>query len=169
MTFDPTVIEPQWLSIARRDIGNSETLGPNDSPFIRSMLERLSALWLRGQPWCGGAVANWISQCGLGLPKNWFRAKAWLEWGVILSGPCVGAVVVFERERGGHVGFVVGRDTRGRLLVLGGNQGDMVKVSPFDVGRAVGYRWPEGINHPAVGWSELPVLAATGPVSTNEA
>ena len=29
---------PEWLDIARNDIGNPESLGPNDSPLIRKML-----------------------------------------------------------------------------------------------------------------------------------
>ena len=52
-----------------------------------------------------------------------------------LQAPTVGCVVVFEREGGGHVGLVVGADTKGRLLVLGGNQGDAVSIAPFDRSR----------------------------------
>ena len=162
--------DPAWLQFALSQIGVREIPGAPTAPAITAWLNRLRAWWADDEtPWCGVFVAACMQHAGISLASNWMRAKAWLDWGLMLSGPCVGAVVVFERQGGGHVGFVVGRDTRGRLLVLGGNQGDSVKVSPFDIGRVVGYRWPEGVNHPAVGWSELPVMAATAPVSTNEA
>ena len=164
------MIDPVWLQVARAYIGVREIPGAPTEPTIARWLTSLNAWWTGDEvPWCGTFTAACLKEAGFPIAKNWMRAKAWLDWGLMLSGPCVGAVVVFERQGGGHVGFVVGRDTRGRLLVLGGNQGDQVKVSPFDIGRAVGYRWPEGVNHPAVGWSELPVMAATAPVSTNEA
>jgi uncharacterized protein (TIGR02594 family) len=163
-----TQLEPLWLAAARRDVGLRETLGPNDSPWLRRVLGALGAKWLLGQPWCGGAVAHWMAQAGLSRPKAWYRARAWLNWGEHIVLPAVGAVVVFERQGGGHVGLVVGLDQRGRLMVLGGNQGDAVSIAPFDRSRVLGFRWPsEQIallrNEP------LPFVAAAGPSSTNEA
>lgn len=161
------IIEPPWLRIARHDIGQRETQ-PNDSPWLRRMLAALGAAWLLGQPWCGGAVATWVRAAGVAAPKAWYRAKAWLDWGTPIASPAVGAVVVFERQGGGHVGLVVGRDTRGRLLVLGGNQGDAVSIAPFDPARVIGYRWPtDQLARLRVG--ALPVYAAAGVASSNEA
>lgn len=157
---------PAWIAAARRDIGNPESLGPNDSPLIRRIWAAVSAVWLRGQPWCGGAAAYWMQQAGIAYPREFYRAKAWLGWGVELTAPVPGCVVVFERQGGGHIGFVVGRDTAGRLMVLGGNQGDAVRISPFDAARVTGYRWPAGVELPA---GPLPVLAASGASSVNEA
>jgi uncharacterized protein (TIGR02594 family) len=160
--------EPLWLQLARRDIGVRETLGPNDGPWIRRMLARLGAKWLLGQPWCGGAVADWILNAGgLVIPKHWYRARAWLDWGAVLPAPAVGCVVVFERQGGGHVGLVVGADSGGRLLVLGGNQGNAVSIAPFDRARVLGYRWPVESTLPAI--ASLPVLLASGASSSNEA
>lgn len=160
-------LEPDWLRAARANIGERETLGPNDSPFIRQILDKFKASWLKGQPWCGGAVAFWMSNAGLQTPKEWFRAKSWLDWGVKQRFPSVGSVVVFEREGGGHVGLVVGVDGAGRLLVLGGNQGDSVKISPFDKDRVAGYRWPSDADWPAS--TQLPVYASAEASSRNEA
>jgi uncharacterized protein (TIGR02594 family) len=140
--------EPSWLSEARRDLGQRETLGPNDSPWIRRMLERLGAKWLLGQPWCGGAVAEWMQACAVDIPKHWYRARAWADWGQHLERPAHGCVVVFERQGGGHVGLVVGEDLSGRLLVLGGNQGDAVNVRAFPRARVLAYRWPPGRDLP---------------------
>lgn len=159
--------EPLWLRIARDDLGQAETTGPNDSPRIRKMLGRLGLTWLAGQPWCGIAVADWMSTADIEPAKNSFRAKAWLDWGIPLDAPTVGAVVVFERKGGGHVGLVVGRDEKGRLLVLGGNQGDKVCISPFDMTRVLGYRWPMKFLSSHV--SDMPTYASNAASSTNEA
>lgn len=158
----------RWLAIAESDLGERETLGPNDSPRIRQMWAALSGKWLLGQPWCGGALANWMQQCGITYPKAYYRARAWLGWGDELPEPVVGCVVVFDRAGGGHVGLVVGRDARGNLMVLGGNQGDAVSIKPFSPGRVLGYRWPTGYLF-ALNPADLPLLASNSPISRNEA
>lgn len=140
MMSDHTNRKPFWLDVARQDIGKRETLGPNDSPWIRTMWAKLSGMWLLGQPWCGGAVAYWLTKCGISIPKAYFRARAWEDWGTALAAPVVGCIVVFTRQGGGHVGFVVGQDKAGNLLVLGGNQGDEVNIRAFPRSRVTAYR-----------------------------
>jgi uncharacterized protein (TIGR02594 family) len=96
------------------------------------------------------------------------RAKAWAEWGSRLSAPIPGCIVVFERQGGGHVGFVVGRTAKGHLMVLGGNQGNRVSIAPFDRTRAIAYVWPSGMPMPP--HSVLAMLdAGSAQLSTNEA
>lgn len=119
---------------------------------------------------CGAFVAHCLQNCHMEYAQRYASARAWLEWGTTLTGPAVGAVVVFAREGGGHVGFVHGRDTKGRLLVCGGNQGDAVTIAPFDLARVAGYRWPEDVAlQPLVGLDTLPMYAAAGAASVNEA
>jgi uncharacterized protein (TIGR02594 family) len=113
-------------------------------------------------------MAYWMQQTGLSYPRAYYRAKAWLGWGVPIDRPAVGAVVVFDRSGGGHVGLIVGVDELGRLLVLGANQSDSVRVSPFSVGRVLGYRWPKE-QIALLNDAPLPILAASGQSSTNEA
>jgi uncharacterized protein (TIGR02594 family) len=166
------MIEPVWLTKARADIGQRETLGPNDSPWIRAMLKGLGGLWLLGQPWCGGAMAKWMEESGIERPRHWYRALAWAKWGTYLPRPVIGTVVVYDRGKGqGHVGIAVGRTQRGEILTLGGNQRDAVSIVPIDAKRLVSSRWPT--SHLA-DWglhldSHLPLLASTEPVSRNEA
>ena len=112
------------------------------------------------------AVAAWAKRCGYALPAHWYRARAWLTWGEPLVAPALGCVVVFVRGAGGHVGIVAGVDRLGRLMVIGGNQGNAVTLAPFDPHRALGYRSPPGV--PLL-TQPLPVLQASGPVSRNEA
>jgi uncharacterized protein (TIGR02594 family) len=112
---------------------------------IAGWLGRLKAWWADDEtPWCGTFVAAMMEPWAP-LPKHWYRARAWLDWGVPLEHPEVGCVVVFERQGGCHVGFVVGRDLANNLLVLGGNQGNRVSIAAFPRERVLGYRRPEGI------------------------
>lgn len=157
--------DPPWLAAARRNIGERETLAPNDSPWLRRMWARLSGSWLLGQPWCGGALAYWMAEAGLPYPRTYYRARDWASWGVALAVPLYGCVVVLERRGGGHVGIVVGRTARGELLVLGGNQGNEVNVRAFRVERVLGYRWPMGVPLPLN--QALPIGEA--PATTGEA
>jgi hypothetical protein len=62
---------------------------------------------------------------------------------------------------------VVGNDEAGRLMVLGGNQGNAVTVAPFDRARVLGYRWPSGFT---VLGCPMPLIASNGAkASANEA
>lgn len=159
--------EPAWLQFARKDIGLRELPGAPTEPRIARWLSNLGAWWRDdATPWCGVAVAAWMQQANVPLPKHWYRARAWLDWGVIV-GPAVGAVVVYERKGGGHVGLVVGTDAAGNIMTLGGNQGDAVNIRPFARSRVLGYRWPAGV--PAIRESRLPLLASNGQLSQNEA
>lgn len=159
---------PKWLDIARRYVGLAEIPGKAHNPTIVRWLRDLRAWWSDDEtPWCGTFVAAVFREAGYPLPQHWYRAKAWLDWGVKLDQPAFGCVVVFERSGGGHVGYVVGRDQLGRLLVLGGNQGNRVSVAPFQTDRLMGYRWPtEAIMDPRVA---PPRLASNQQSSSNEA
>lgn len=161
-------VEPHWLIQARDDIGTEEKLGPNDSLWIRRMWASLSGSWLLGQPWCGGALAYWLQRCDISYPAAYYRARAWLDWGVPVA-PVVGCVVVFERKGGGHVGLLVGKDEAGRLLVLGGNQGNKVSIAPFDPKRMIGCRWPKEWTYIIPPAEQLPVFASAAASSANEA
>lgn len=162
------MVTPAWVRIARKYEGLREIKGALHEPVIVGWLKKLGAWWRDDeQPWCGTFAAVVVSEAGMKPPAAWYRAKAWLSWGKKLDGPSLGAIVVFERTGGGHVGIVVGIDDKGNLMVLGGNQGDAVRVSPFARSRVLGYRWPEFYPTPAL--STLPVLASTGELSRNEA
>ncbi len=135
--------DPTWLAQARTHIGLREIPGMATSPTIAGWLRQLRAWWRDDEtPWCGTYIAAVMQASALPVPQHWYRAKGWLEWGVPLSNPEVGCVVVFERAGGGHVGLVVGRDLAGNLAVLGGNQGNEVSIASFPRSRVVGYRWP---------------------------
>jgi uncharacterized protein (TIGR02594 family) len=162
------VNEPLWLTIAREYVGVAETPGKETTPIIRRWLIELGAWWSDDSvPWCGTFAGTVMRDAGIPIPKHYYRARAWLDWGTALTHPAMGCVAVFERRGGGHVGLVVGQNQLGYLLVLGGNQGDKVCIASFSPDRVLGYRWP--LLDLAGYQDALPTLSASLPISTNEA
>lgn len=163
---------PVWLDRARTYVGLKEIPGPKSSPVIVRWWEAIKAPFRDDlTPWCGAFVGGVLAECDMQVAKNGSAARSWLNHGVPLDRPAVGAIVVFWRGKpsgwSGHVGFVVGRDRAGNLMVLGGNQGDAVNIKPFSTARVLGYRWPGVAPLPAR--YNLPVLTSDGRVSQNEA
>lgn len=161
-------MNPIWIARAYQFNGLKEIPGSPTHPVISGWLKKLRAWWSDDDtPWCGTFVAAVMDSCCIAPPKAWYRAKAWLDWGSALAQPATGCIVVFDRAGGGHVAIVVGRDDRGRLLCIGGNQGNAVSVAPFDRSRVLGYRWPPNEPIPAI--KQLPLLANNATSSSNEA
>ena len=166
--------DPVWITEARKYIGTAEIPGPKHNSNILNWLKNLKAWWSEDEtPWCGTFVAHCMKTAGFDVPKYWMRAKEWATWGTAVSKPTLGCIVVFDRQGGGHVGFVVGFDEKGRLMVLGGNQGNKVSIAPFERklvsegGRVVAYRIPTGYLVPP---DKMPLLASNGAaLSSNEA
>ena len=158
--------EPSWLKIARSYDGLKEIPGPRHNQTIIRWLGKLKAWWSDDEtPWCGVFVAHCMQESWLPFPKFYMRAKAWSDYGSLLRRDRLapGAILVFDRAGGGHVGFYVGEDA-GHYFVLGGNQGNAVNVMKLGKSRLVASRWPKG--EPVIG---KPVYLNGGSVSTNEA
>ena len=162
-------MEPCWITEGRRHLGLAEIPGQASNPTIQRWLRKLGAWWNDdATPWCGTYVAHCLRECSIAPPKAWYRAKAYLDWGLVLDTPRVGCIVVYERQGGGHVGFVLGKDRDYRLLTLGGNQGDAVTIRAFEQYRVLGYRWPrEAIG--SMPNDPLPIINGPVPVSRGEA
>ncbi|MCK0531440.1 TIGR02594 family protein [Sphingobium agri] len=167
--------EPAWLLAARRLLGTREAAGAANNGTILGWAKLLGLKVLGiaynadSVPWCGLFVAHCLKAAGIDLSnmKVAVRAKAWATWGANLGASVLapGAILVFDREGGGHVAFYVGEDAT-HYHVLGGNQGDKVSIMRLAKGRCIARRWPRGV--PVLG---RPVyLSASGvPVSGNEA
>ena len=137
--------EPTWMSVARKELGQSEIVGERDNPRI---LEYHTATTLRATddetPWCASFV-NWVlAQSGC-QGTNKANARSFLEWGDTLSSPQPGCVVVLKRGAPpqGHVGFLTDHEPE-YVWVLGGNQGNQVSVARFSKRDVLGYRMPKG-------------------------
>ena len=141
------IIDPQWLAIARPLVGLHEVKGAEHSPEILGMWRAIKRSGIQDDetPWCAAFVGACLERAGI-RSSRFESAASYLKWGVRLDGPAHGCIVVFSRDGGGHVGFVVGVDASGNLLVLGGNQGDQVSVKAFPTTRVTGYRWPVDVS-----------------------
>lgn len=165
--------EPAWLAAARAKLGTREAPGPANNPTIMGWAKRLGTKVLGmvynadSVPWCGLFVATCMDEAGIKPVSIAVRAKAWATWGSPLAPADLapGAVLVFERAGGGHVGFYDGENATA-YRVLGGNQGDAVTRAWIDKKRCIARRWPLGV--PLVGKPVL-IAASGAPLSSNEA
>lgn len=177
--------ELEWIKTARQYVGLKEIKGTQHNPTIVRWLNDMgqfsneSKAWWKDDetPWCGLFVGHVMGSSSRFVVKEWYRAKEWASPHLIkLAKPAYGCIAVMDRTGGGHVGFVIGKDSRGNIMLIGGNQGDMVSIAAFDPSRITGYFWPskweEGKLVKAVPHSfryELPTLQSNGSVSVNEA
>jgi len=119
-------------------------------------------------PWCSLYANMVLTKVGIkGTETLW--ALDWNNWGQKLASPAVGAFAPMKREGGGHIAIVVGRDTHGNLMCLGGNQSDSVSIIPFPADRPLSFRWPAGVPMPLkTGFESLPLMKSDGRLSTKE-
>lgn len=160
----------RWLDTARKYFGTTEVKGAKHNPTILRWWTAIRAPFTDDEsPWCAAFVGGVLEECGIKSSRS-AAARSYLKWGQRLSAPTEGCIVVFWRGSptgwSGHVGFLIGRNGFGNLLVLGGNQNDKVTVSAFDPARVLSYRWPSG--EPVPSSPSLPLIHNSGKVSTNE-
>ena len=162
----------EWYDEAQRLVGTCEIVGPRHNPTILAWAKTLGAKMLGisitddETPWCGLFVAHCMTQADIAPPKIAVRASSWQDWGSNLHADCLspGAVLVFKRPGGGHVGFYAGEDST-TYHVLGGNQSNMVSITRIAKDRCLARRWPTGV--PVI---DGPVWVDTkGSISKNEA
>ncbi len=124
--------KPRWILQAENHIGVKEVKGSSHNPVIVQFWKDIRRGGIKDDetPWCAAFVGSMLERSGI-QSTRFESAKSYLSWGEKLDRPVYGCVVVFSRDGGGHVGFVVGKDKAGNLLVLGGNQGDAVNVKAF--------------------------------------
>jgi uncharacterized protein (TIGR02594 family) len=146
-------LELTALDIAQRFVGISDISGPTSNSHVLAMLH-LDEKWPENDevPWCS-AFVNYVAWL-LRLPRSKnLRARSWLGIGrsVGINEAEAGFdVVILKRGSGnqpgptvidapGHVGFYAGREGN-QILVLGGNQSDTVRISPYPVKNLLGIR-----------------------------
>ena len=145
----PASLSPQgplpWIIEAKSALGRNEAI---DRTWLMDWLKRDGrSLGDPGKnPLCGDFVETCIR---MGLPDepllgalgtNPYWARNSLRFGQETK-PVTGAVLIFERGSGGHVGFAIGQDDT-NFFVLGGNQSDAVTIARIAKSRLLGARWP---------------------------
>jgi uncharacterized protein (TIGR02594 family) len=123
-----------------------EIKGPRHNPLILQFWKDIKRGGIKDDetPWCAAFVGAMLERAGI-KSTRFESAKSYLNWGVQIREPAYGCVVVFSRDGGGHVGFVVGQQQNGNLMVLGGNQSDAINIRAFPLDRVTGYRWPVNV------------------------
>ena len=157
----------KWVIEAMKYLGQKEITGPRHNPFILQLWKDIKRGGIKDDetPWCAAFAGAMLERVGI-RSTRFESAKSYETWGVALAKPVYGCVVVFSRDGGGHVGFVVGETPDGLLLVLGGNQDNEVNIRRFKRERATAFRYPEGFPVPT---SPLPVVASVSTFSKSEA
>ena len=98
--------------------------------------------------WCGAFADHVLDNLGFdrletGDRYDKLRAKQYLGYGDQVDGvnsAKAGDLVVIKGPTGWHVSFFVGKDKNGKVLALGGNQGNSVKVSSYSENSVRGVR-----------------------------
>lgn len=150
-------IKPSWIAKAEGYKGKAETATMvKDDPFVKMLFEELGTYneWAKKQTvktanWCAAFVSHCLKKSGQSSLTYYDggRAKSYLNYGKEISKPAYGAIVIFSRSGGGHVGFVVGQ-TDSHILTLGGNQGNQVCVKPYSKSKVLGYVVPSSWSVP---------------------
>jgi uncharacterized protein (TIGR02594 family) len=161
-------VSPPWLLAAQSYLGVKEVPGPKHSNVILGWLRGLKAWWSDDEmAWCGTFVAHCLKEADLPFPDAWYRARAYENYGSLLRRERLspGAILIFLRQGGGHVGFYVGEDDT-HYHVLGGNQSNGVNVMRLAKHRLFASRWPTG--YPVVGGPVM-LASSSAKISGNEA
>lgn len=161
-------IIPPWMTIAQSKLGLHEARNNKElKTFLKSDGVTLGDPAVL--PWCGDFVETCIA---IAMPQepmvtNPYWALNWLKFGrsITLDKPVFGCILVATRNGGGHVGFVVGHDSK-YYHVLGGNQSNAISVMKLDKTRVKGLRMPSTYT---VNLKPMPFSVFDGKVSYNEA
>jgi uncharacterized protein (TIGR02594 family) len=151
-------------------LGLEEIVGKKSSPIIMNWVRDMNApRWFDDddKAWCAVFPNRIFMALGMQMSGGGFdllRALTFKAWGEEIAKPVPGAVLVFVRPEGGHVGFYISESPT-HYQVLGGNQSNKVSLTWIQKSRLVAARWP--LDTEVIG---QPVLVdETGHVSTNEA
>jgi len=127
-------------------IGVKEILGSKHEKKILGFFETVGHSWVRDDEtaWCAAFVGHCLEKVGLESTRK-LNARSYLDWGieVPIAELKEGDIVVFSRGRNiaqGHVAFFVGFNQNKDLVVLGGNQGNMVSKQAYAKERFLGGR-----------------------------
>jgi uncharacterized protein (TIGR02594 family) len=171
----PTLHEPMtlppWLRFAVAEIGVKEVAGRGSNARIlayRALGKTTDDMATEdgSRPWCADFVNAMLELSGhhgtrSGMARSFERSADFVR----LNGPALGAVVTYWRgtkaSGKGHVNFYAGRLPNGRIVGVGGNQGDAVTAADYGASRLVGYWWPRALPLPAIGHAPA-ILRPTG-------
>ena len=137
------------LEIALSQYGQKEITGEKDNQTIVGYAKEAGHAWVDDDetPWCS-IFMDWSSMKAGVERTHKANARSWLTVGETVNHPETGDIVILKRGTNpnqGHVGIyindMVPEHGPTRLIrVLGGNQGNEVKISLYDKNDVLGYR-----------------------------
>jgi uncharacterized protein (TIGR02594 family) len=144
MTIDPSI---RLVTTALSQWGQSELAGEACNPVIGDYLKSVGLPANDETSWCSAFMYWCAAMQGLARPplKDAPSARSWLKVGATSPTPAMGDVVVLSRPGAqpwsGHVGIYIAHSSNRALVhVLGGNQSNLVGISPYSASRVLGYR-----------------------------
>jgi uncharacterized protein (TIGR02594 family) len=132
------------LKVALGQYGTRGIWGKESEEQVLKYYHDIGFEWVQDDDlaWCAGFL-NWcLLQGGYKFLKS-LRARDFLNYGVEISKPEIGDIVIFWRiskdSVWGHVGFYI-CETDNVIYILGGNQSNSVDIAPFPKTQVLGYR-----------------------------
>jgi len=131
------------MQIAVAELFTKEVAGKGNNPKILQWAKDCGIPYYEDETaWCSLFV-NWVCLKANLTRTNKLNARSWLDIGKAVTSPKQGDLVVLWREHKdswkGHVGFFV-KEEGTKILILGGNQKDMVSMDYYPKSQLVGYR-----------------------------
>lgn len=137
-------IIPDWLELARKEVGVKEWPGKANNPTVVDYFQDAVGLQYADEvSWCAAFVGAMLSRSWI-KPSGSLLARSYLKWGRGVRYPEIGAVAVFPRGEPwqGHVGFVDAVDGK-NIWVISGNQDNAVTRALYRQSSVLGYRMPK--------------------------
>ena len=156
-----------WIDAAFEELGTARFEGEASNPRIEEYLThtQLTGAAINDKTsWCAG-FANFALESREIKGTGSAMALSFRHFGESLDNPAYGSIATISYGGGkGHVGFVVGKNSNGQILILGGNQGaakkggqNEVNISPNSASKFK-YNYPAGYKP----YYNLPVLNIKG-------
>jgi uncharacterized protein (TIGR02594 family) len=145
--------EPAWLQLARKELGVAEIVGSKHNPVVLAYFRDAKHSEIKDDEtsWCAAFVGAMLERSGIVSTRS-LLARSYLEWGVKVTTPKPGDIVVFKRGTSswqGHVAFYL-YEKDGKIFHLGGNQSNKVSITSTTKSKLLGYRRPKAVTEQAV-------------------
>jgi len=139
--------EYPWMDWMERNIGQHEVTGAGANPFITDLFRYTS---LKNSELATTDETAWCAACvNAALIKNGYKgtnsaaADSFDDYGQRLEKPEYGCVITLRHANGArHVCFFVGFTAMGRIIGLGGNQGNELCKKNYPFLELISARWP---------------------------
>lgn len=140
------------LRIALSQIGVKEISGSKHNETVLNYFHEIGHKWVTTDEtaWCS-AFINWVAKKTGFEYTGKLNARSWLDVGIPVNKPRMGDIVVYWRDSPsswkGHVGIFISYSEDGKYIyTLGGNQSNMVCISPYKSSQLLGFRRLKRVN-----------------------